>query len=75
MLLSAGMTAKQAVVYNLLSSVLCMMGMCVGITVANIGDTTSWIFAVIAGMFLYVALVDMVRRSTIQERERYEMLF
>jgi len=63
MLLNAGMTAKQALVYNVVSSVLCVMGMCVGVAVANIGHATSWIFALIAGMFLYIALVDMVRHS------------
>jgi len=60
MLLNAGMTAKQALVYNCVSSVLCMLGMVFGVAVGNISSATSWIFALIAGLFLYVALVDMV---------------
>jgi len=60
MLLNAGMTAKQALVYNCVSSVLCMLGMIFGVVVGNITSATSWIFALIAGLFLYVALVDMV---------------
>jgi len=60
MLLNAGMSAKQALVYNCVSSVLCMLGMIFGVAVGNITSATSWIFALIAGLFLYVALVDMV---------------
>ena len=60
MLLNAGMSAKQALVYNCVSSVLCMLGMVCGVAVGNISSATSWIFALIAGLFLYVALVDMV---------------
>jgi len=60
MLLNAGMSAKQALVYNCVSSLLCMMGMVVGVAVGNISSATSWIFALIAGLFLYIALVDMV---------------
>jgi len=63
MLLNAGMSAKQALIYNCVSSVLCMMGMVFGVAVGNISSTTSWIFALIAGLFLYVALVDMVLSS------------
>jgi len=60
MLLNAGMSAKQALMYNCVSSVLCMLGMVFGVTIGNISSATSWIFALIAGLFLYVALVDMV---------------
>ena len=60
MLLNAGMSAKQALVYNCVSSVLCLFGMVVGVIVGNIATASSWIFAVIAGLFLYISLVDMV---------------
>lgn len=60
MLLKAGMSAKQAVFYNLLSSVLCFFGMCLGIFLGNTETASQWIFAGAAGMFLYIALVDMV---------------
>lgn len=59
-LLKAGMSAKQAVFYNLLSSVLCFFGMCLGIVLGNTETASQWIFAVAAGMFLYIALVDMI---------------
>ena len=60
MLLSAGMSGKQALVYNCVSSVLCLVGMCVGVGMSNLVSATPWIFMAIAGMFIYIALVDMV---------------
>ncbi|ESO10666.1 hypothetical protein HELRODRAFT_71847 [Helobdella robusta] len=60
MLLSAGMSSKQALVYNIVSSILCFIGMCVGVSVGNIVQTTPWIFMLVAGMFMYIALVDML---------------
>ncbi|KAK2577006.1 hypothetical protein KPH14_011968 [Odynerus spinipes] len=59
-LLKAGMSAKQAVFYNLLSSVLCLFGMVVGVLLGSTPAATSWIFAAAAGMFIYIALVDMI---------------
>lgn len=61
MLLKAGMSAKKALVYNCVSSLLCVFGMVIGVGLGNIGFINSWIFSIIAGMFLYIALVDMVR--------------
>lgn len=62
MLLKAGMTVKQAIVYNLLSAMMAYIGMLIGTAVGQYANNiTLWIFAVTAGMFLYVALVDMVR--------------
>ncbi|XP_064470707.1 zinc transporter ZIP6-like isoform X2 [Ornithodoros turicata] len=59
-LLKAGMSVKQALLYNILSSVLCLIGMVIGILLGNTESATNWIFAGIAGMFLYIALVDML---------------
>ncbi|CAC5418336.1 SLC39A6 [Mytilus coruscus] len=60
-LLRAGMTVKQALVYNCVSSVLAFMGMSIGIFIGNMDGASLWIFVGVAGMFLYIALVDMVR--------------
>jgi zinc transporter ZupT len=60
-LLKAGMSAKQAVFYNLLSSVLCLFGMVLGVFLGESETATASVFAAAAGMFLYIALVDMVR--------------
>ncbi|NXC20258.1 S39AA protein, partial [Corythaeola cristata] len=60
-LLKAGMTVKQAIVYNLLSAMMAYIGMLIGTAVGQYANNiTLWIFAITAGMFLYVALVDMV---------------
>ncbi|CAG0886983.1 unnamed protein product [Darwinula stevensoni] len=59
-LLKTGMTGKQALFYNLVSSILCFLGMIFGVFLGNIHSFSSWIFALTAGMFLYVALVDML---------------
>uniref|UniRef100_A0A182PJW2 EF-hand domain-containing protein n=1 Tax=Anopheles epiroticus TaxID=199890 RepID=A0A182PJW2_9DIPT len=63
-LLKAGMSAKEAVYYNLLSSLLSLLGMVVGIIVGHQPEASSWVFAVAAGMFLYIALVDMIPELT-----------
>ncbi|GIY11592.1 zinc transporter foi [Caerostris darwini] len=60
MLLKTGMKVKQALLYNGLSSVLCFIGMIIGVSLGNVHSATSWVFAATAGMFLYIALVDML---------------
>lgn len=61
-LLKAGMSARKAVYYNVLSSVLSFFGMVMGIIVGDTPEASAWIFAAAAGMFIYIALVDMVSR-------------
>ncbi|XP_053676178.1 zinc transporter foi [Anopheles nili] len=63
-LLKAGMSAREAVYYNLLSSLLSLLGMVVGIIVGHQPDASAWVFAVAAGMFLYIAMVDMIPELT-----------
>ncbi|XP_069476731.1 zinc transporter ZIP6 isoform X1 [Ambystoma mexicanum] len=60
-LLTAGMTVRQALLYNGLSAMLAYLGMITGILIGHYAENVSmWIFALTAGLFLYVALVDMV---------------
>lgn len=59
-LLNAGMTMKQAVAYNFLSATTCYLGLVLGILLGEFTQNTTAIFALAAGMFLYIALVDMV---------------
>ncbi|OXU22795.1 hypothetical protein TSAR_002041 [Trichomalopsis sarcophagae] len=59
-LLKAGMSAKQAVFYNLLSSILCLFGMVFGVLLGATPAASSWMFAAAAGIFIYIALVDMI---------------
>ncbi|BHF66021.1 hypothetical protein SprV_0200903500 [Sparganum proliferum] len=59
-LLRTGMRIKEALFFNVVSSVLCLVGMFVGIGVGNIEAAATWIFALTAGTFIYIALVDML---------------
>lgn len=57
-LIKSGMSIKRAVLYNTLSSILCLLGATTGVFIGKID--VGWVSALIAGMFLYIALVDMV---------------
>ncbi|XP_061696446.1 zinc transporter ZIP6 isoform X2 [Syngnathoides biaculeatus] len=60
-LLKAGMTVRQAILYNVLSATAAYLGMVTGILIGHYADNIcTWIFALTAGLFMYVALVDMV---------------
>ncbi|XP_027231135.2 metal cation symporter ZIP14 [Penaeus vannamei] len=59
-LLNAGMTMRQAVAYNFLSATTCYLGLILGIVLGEFTQNSTAIFALAAGMFLYIALVDMV---------------
>uniref|UniRef100_A0A8D3EAY9 Metal cation symporter ZIP14 n=1 Tax=Scophthalmus maximus TaxID=52904 RepID=A0A8D3EAY9_SCOMX len=58
-LLNAGMSIQQALFFNFLSACCCYLGMCFGILAGN-SFSPNWIFALAGGMFLYIALADMV---------------
>ncbi|CAD7002726.1 unnamed protein product [Ceratitis capitata] len=59
-LIKAGMSIKSAVYYNLLTSVLSFIGMIFGIVFGQSPNVAQWMFAVAAGLFIYIALVDMM---------------
>uniref|UniRef100_A0A8C1Z2D6 Zinc transporter ZIP6 n=1 Tax=Cyprinus carpio TaxID=7962 RepID=A0A8C1Z2D6_CYPCA len=60
-LLKAGMSVRQAILYNLLSALMGYFGMITGILIGHYAENVAtWIFALTAGLFMYVALVDMV---------------
>ncbi|XP_033638692.1 zinc transporter ZIP12-like isoform X3 [Asterias rubens] len=60
-LLNSGLTFRQALGFNFLSATMAFIGLCIGIPLAaGNAEARQWIFAVAAGMFLYVALVDML---------------
>ena len=54
------MSVKEALLANFLSALSCYIGLVIGIYVGQEGEVRFWIFAVAGGVFLYVALVDMV---------------
>jgi len=59
-LLNAGMTMKQAMLYNFLSACTCYLGLVVGILLGELTAASTYIFALAGGMFLYISLVDMI---------------
>ena len=60
MLLNSGLSFPKALCVNLMSAMMAFLGLCVGIPLADTEGAREWIFAATAGMFLYIALVDMV---------------
>uniref|UniRef100_A0A663N385 Metal cation symporter ZIP14 n=1 Tax=Athene cunicularia TaxID=194338 RepID=A0A663N385_ATHCN len=61
-LLNAGMTIRQALFFNFISACCCYVGLAFGI-VAGSHFSANWIFALAGGMFLYIALADMVNEE------------
>ncbi|XP_062975898.1 zinc transporter ZIP5 [Elgaria multicarinata webbii] len=60
-LLQAGMPLRRVLLFNLLSAFLAYWGAVLGTIVSqSTSEVTPWIFAITAGIFLYVALVDML---------------
>ncbi|KAL8565796.1 hypothetical protein ACOMHN_066195 [Nucella lapillus] len=71
-LLRAGMSVKQAIVYNCVSSVLCFFGMLAGVAMGNIHNASLWIFAGVGGMFIYISMVDMLPEMTAVDTKKGE---
>jgi len=59
-LLSAGMSLRQALTYNLLSAFTCYLGFAVGVLVGELPEASIYVFGLAAGMFLYIGLASMV---------------
>lgn len=59
-LLNSGMSYKMALLFNFLSACSCYIGLTVGILVAEDEKISKWIYALAGGMFIYIALCDMI---------------
>nr|CUU98748.1 hypothetical transcript [Hymenolepis microstoma] len=70
-LLHAGMSAKTALFYNTLSSILCAAGMVLGVLLGSMPTVNLWLFLLTAGMFVYIALVDMMPELTTSRMHGY----
>ena len=60
-LVSAGFTKWQAILWNLCSACFAILGCIIGLAVGTSVDTaTPWLLALAAGNFLYISLVNMM---------------
>ncbi|XP_060594429.1 metal cation symporter ZIP8-like [Ruditapes philippinarum] len=59
-LLHGGMSKKKAIFYNFLSACSIYVGLVIGIILGENAETHTWVFAFAGGMFLYIALADMM---------------
>lgn len=57
-IIRSGMPLRNAVYWNIVASITCWFGMCIGIFLGSIKD--AWLSALVGGTFLYISLVDMV---------------
>uniref|UniRef100_A0A0N4UK30 Zinc transporter ZIP8 n=1 Tax=Dracunculus medinensis TaxID=318479 RepID=A0A0N4UK30_DRAME len=71
-LLSAGMSLKQTLFYNLLSTVTCFIGFVIGVMLGSIETFLRYVFGFSGGMFLYIALSCMMpeMKQTMEEALR-----
>ena len=66
-LINAGMSFRQALLFNGLSACCCYVGLVLGIIIGENLHANQWIYAVAGGMFLYISLCDMVSSVGKQE--------
>ncbi|XP_033733148.1 zinc transporter ZIP10-like [Pecten maximus] len=59
-LLKKGMSIKQALGFNCLSSALSLIGVLAGVAMGNFTEIKVYILVCVAGMFIYISLVDML---------------
>lgn len=59
-LLTTGLSRKKVIIINLLSSLTAFIGLYIGLAIGSDEVTVQWTMAITAGMFIFVALGDMV---------------
>ncbi|XP_048747496.1 zinc transporter ZIP4-like isoform X2 [Ostrea edulis] len=59
-LINEGLSFKRALIANLFSSLTAFIGFYIGVPISSHFGAGPWIFSITAGMFIYIALVDML---------------
>lgn len=62
-LLKNGLNFAQALICNVISALAAFLGLYIGLAVAVDPSVRQWILALTAGMFLYIALVNVVSKA------------
>ncbi|KAK3106015.1 hypothetical protein FSP39_010998 [Pinctada imbricata] len=63
-LVSSGLSFGKAIAFNFLSSLTAFIGLYIGVAISTDPTVRQWIFAVTAGLFIYIALADMMPTMT-----------
>ncbi|XP_068789659.1 zinc transporter ZIP4 [Struthio camelus] len=74
-LLHAGLSVRRALLLNFASALTAFLGLYVGLAVATSAELEAWIFTVATGLFLYVALCDMLPAMLSVQDRRPWLLF
>jgi zinc transporter ZupT len=59
-LIESGFTIRKALLFNLFSACTAFVGFFIGVSISENEGARTWIFAIAAGTFTYIALVDLV---------------
>lgn len=74
-LLTSGLSFGRALAFNFISSLTAMVGLYVGLAVSTNPEVRLWIFAVTAGLFLYISLVDMLPQLLERQKDKPKLNF
>ncbi|CAF1260905.1 unnamed protein product [Rotaria sp. Silwood1] len=59
-LIQSGFSHSRAILWNFISALTAFIGFFIGVTLSSNDHIRQWIFAVTIGMFIYIALVDLL---------------
>ncbi|KRZ95414.1 U4/U6 small nuclear ribonucleoprotein Prp3 [Trichinella sp. T8] len=59
-LISSGMTIRQALFYNILSALTCYIGFVIGVILGEIPHASMYIYSLAGGMFMFISLANML---------------